>query len=70
MLLEEVVSEITTTNIFSEGGNIMTGFVTMSTNFVSSLWNSNAIGKVIVLLPIIGAAIGLAYRVYLRRKHV
>ena len=70
MLLEEVVTELTTTNIFTEGTAIMNGFVTMSVNFVSSLWNSNAIGKIVIILPFVSAAIYLGGKLFLRRKHV
>ena len=67
MLAEAEV--ITSSNIFTEAGNTMTGIVDMSTNFFTSLW-SNPMGKIIITLGLVGAAIGLCFRLFLRRKHV
>ena len=62
-------SAITSANIFTEAGNTMTGIVDMSTNFFTSLW-ANPMGKIIITLGLVGAAIGLCFRLFLRRKHV
>lgn len=62
-------STITSANIFTEAGNTMTGIVDMSTNFFTSLW-ANPMGKIIITLGLVGAAIGLCFRLFLRRKHV
>lgn len=62
-------SAITSSSIFTEAGNTMTGIVDMSTNFFTSLW-ANPMGKIIITLGLVGAAIGLCFRLFLRRKHV
>lgn len=67
--MENTVQAITTSDIFTEAGNTMTGFVNMSTNFFTALW-ANPMGKIIVTLGLVGAAIGLCYRLFLRRKHI
>ena len=62
-------SAITTSNIFTEAGNTMTGIVDMSGNFFTSLWG-NPMGKIVITLGLVSAGIGLCYRLFLRRKHV
>ena len=68
MLLEDAAA-ITTSGIFSEAGEVMTGLMTTTGNFFSALWNS-PMGKVVIGLSVVSGAIGLAYKLYLRRKHV
>lgn len=63
------MEEITTSNIFTEAGNTMTGLLDMTGNFFTSLW-SNPMGKIIITLGLVSAAVGLCYRLFLRRKHV
>ena len=60
---------VTSGDIFTEAGNTMTGMVTMTGNFFSSLWD-NPMGKIIITLGLVGGAIGLAKSLYLRKKHV
>lgn len=60
---------ITTANIFTEAGSTMTGFMTLSTNFFTGLWE-NPMGKVIITIGLVSAAVGLCYRLFLRRKHI
>lgn len=67
-LLEEA-GTLTTSNIFAEAGNVMSGFVTMTGNFFTSLWAQPA-GKLVICIPLVGAAIALAYKLFLRKKHV
>ena len=60
---------ITTSDIFTEAGNTMTGIVNMSTNFFTALW-ANPMGKIVITIGLVGGAIGLCYRLFLRRKHI
>lgn len=68
MVLEDATA-ITTSGIFTEAGETMTGFMTMTGNFLTALWG-NPMGKIIIGLSLVSGAIGLAYRLFLRRKHV
>lgn len=65
----ETTEAITTSGIFTEAGNTMSGIVDMSGNFFSSLWG-NPMGKIVITLSLVGAAVGLCYRLFLRKKHV
>ena len=69
--MEETVTptEITASGIFEEAGNTMSGIVTMVGDFFTSLW-ANPMGKIIITLGIVSAAIGLCYKLFLRKKHV
>lgn len=67
-LLEEA-GTLTSSNIFTEAGNAMSGFMTMAGNFFTSLW-AQPVGKLVICIPLVGAAIGLAYKLFLRKKHV
>ena len=60
---------ITTSDIFTEAGNTMTGIVNMCTDFFTALW-ANPMGKIVITIGLVGAAIGLCYRLFLRKKHV
>lgn len=62
-------TEITVGSIFEQAGETMTGMVDMSTNFFTSLW-ANPMGKVVITLGLVGAGIGLCYRLFLRKKHI
>lgn len=64
-----IMDAITASSIFTEAGNTMTGFMTMTTNFFTGLWE-NPMGKIIITLGLVSAGIGLCYRLFLRRKHV
>ena len=68
MLLEEA-GTLTSNGIFTEAGNVMNGFMTMTGNFFNSLWAQPA-GKLVICIPLVGAAIVLAYKLFLRKKHV
>lgn len=60
---------ITTSNIFTEATNTLKGFMDMSVEFFNGLW-ANPMGKVIITIGLASGAIGLCYRLFLRRKHV
>lgn len=60
---------IQTSNIFEEAGKTMAGLMDMTGDFFTSLW-ANPMGKIIIVLGLVSAAIGLCYRLFLRRKHV
>lgn len=60
---------IVTSDIFKEAGNTMTGLMDMTGDFFVSLW-ANPMGKIVITLGLASAAIGLCYRLFLRRKHV
>lgn len=62
-------TEITVGGIFEVAGEVMTGFVDMTANFFTSLWNV-PMGKIVIGLGLVGGAIGLGYRLYLRKKHI
>ena len=68
MLLEEAGS-ITTSGIFTEAGNTLTGFVTMAGNFFTSMW-ANPMGKIVIGASIASGAIALGYKLFFRRKHM
>lgn len=59
----------TAANIFTEAGNTMTGIMTMVGNFFTTLWNS-PMGQIIVTLGLVSAAVGLCFKLFLRRKRV
>lgn len=65
----EAVTEITTANIFEQAGEVMTGFIDMTGNFFTSLW-ANPMGKIVIGVSLVGGAIGLCYKLFLRKKHV
>ena len=67
--MEGTATAITTSNIFTEAGNTMTGIVNMSTNFFSSLWE-NPMGKIIITLGLVSAAVGLCFKLFIKKKHV
>ena len=62
-------AEITVASIFDTAGDVMTGFVKMTGNFFTSLW-ATPMGKIVIGLGLVSGAIGLAYKLFLRRKHV
>ena len=62
-------TEITTGSIFEEAGNTMAGFLDLSVDFFTGLW-ANPMGKIVITLGLVGAAIGLCYRLFLRKKHI
>ena len=65
----ETAVEVTTSGIFEEAGIVMVDFLELAGNFFIGLWN-NPMGKIICVLGLISAAVSLAYRLFLRRKHV
>lgn len=60
---------ITTANIFTEAGSTMSGLMELTGDFFTGLW-SNPMGKIVITLGIVSGAVGLCYRLFLRRKHV
>lgn len=60
---------ITTANIFTEAGNTMSGLMELTGDFFTGLW-ANPMGKIVITLGLVGAGIGLCYRLFLRKKHV
>ena len=62
-------TEITTSSIFTEAGDVMVGFVDLAGDFFTSLW-ANPMGKIIIGITLVSGAIGLCYKLFLRRKHV
>lgn len=60
---------ITSSNIFEEAGKTMAGLLDMTGDFFTGLW-ANPMGKVVITLGLVSAAIGLCYKLFLRRKHV
>ena len=67
--MENTVTEIVTTDIFTEAGNTMTGLLELTGDFFSGLW-ANPMGKIVITLGIVSAGVSLCYRLFLRRKHV
>ena len=63
------MSDITVSSIFTSAGEVMTGFMDLTTDFVEGLW-ANPLGKIAISLTIVSGAIGLAYRLFIRRKRV
>lgn len=60
---------VTSGDIFTEAGNTMSGLVTMTGDFFTSLWG-NPMGKIVITIGLVGGAIGLAKSLYLRKKRV
>lgn len=67
--MESGASAITVAGIFETAGDVMSGFVTMTGNFFTSLW-AVPMGKIVIGLGLVSGAVGLAYKLFLRRKHV
>ena len=67
--MENTVETVTTTNIFQQAGETLSGFMELCVNFFNGLW-ANPMGKIIITIGLVGAAIGLCYRLFLRRKHI
>lgn len=67
MLLE--AAEISVSGIFTLAGEVLSGIVNMSGNFFTSLW-AHPMGQITIGISLAGAAIGLAYRLFLRKKHI
>lgn len=60
---------LTTAEIFSEAGKTLTGYMTLTGDFFNGLWNQ-PMGKIVISASLAGAAIGLAYRLFIRKKHI
>ena len=60
---------ITAGEIFAEAGNTMTGFMELTGDFFTGLW-AHPMGKITITLGLVGAGIGLCYRLFLRKKRV
>ena len=67
--MEETVAEITTSGIFEETGTVITEFLGLTGDFFAGLW-SNPMGRIVCVLGLASGVIALAYRLFLRRKHV
>lgn len=61
--------EITTGGIFEQAGEVMTGFIDLTGDFFTALW-ANPMGKIVIGVSLVGGAIGLCYKLFLRKKHV
>lgn len=66
---ETTVETVTTTNIFQQAGETLSGFMDLCVNFFNGLW-ANPMGKIIITIGLVGAAIGLCYKLFLRKKHI
>ena len=67
--MEGTTETITTSGIFTQAGDTMNGIVEMTGDFFTGLW-SNPMGKIVITLGLVSAAIGLCYRLFLRKKSV
>lgn len=67
--MEGATTAITTSDIFTEAGNTMTGLMSMTGNFFTGMW-SHPMGKIICTLGLVSGAIGLCYFLFLRKKRV
>lgn len=67
--MTEETASITVGAIFEQAGEVMKGFMTMVANFFTGLW-AVPMGKITITLGLISAAIGLCYKLFLRKKHV
>lgn len=65
----EGAAAITVANIFTEAGNTMQGLMTLTGDFFTGLWNV-PMGKIVITLGVVSGAIGLCYRLFLRKKRV
>lgn len=63
------MGQITTANIWTEVGTSMNGFVSSANDFFVALWD-NPMGKIIITVGLVSAAIGLTKSLFLRRKRV
>ena len=66
---EGTVETITTSNIFTQASDTLSGFMDLCVDFFNGLW-ANPMGKIIISIGLVSAAIGLCYRLFLRRKHI
>jgi len=69
VLTETTTASVTVSDIFTEAGNAMTGLMKLTGDFFTGLWD-NPMGKIVIVLGVVSAAVGLCYRLFLRRKHV
>lgn len=67
--MENTATEVTVGGIFEQAGEVMTGMLSMAGDFFTGLW-AVPMGKIVIVLGLVGAAIGLCYRLFLRKKHV
>lgn len=62
-------TEVTVSNIFTQAGETMTGFMEMTGDFFAGLW-ANPMGKITITIGLVSGAIGLCYSLFLRKKKV
>lgn len=67
--MENTATEITVGGIFEQAGEVMVGFMELAVDFFTGLW-AVPMGKITIVLGLVGAAIGLCYRLFLRKKHI
>lgn len=60
---------ITTGDIFEQVGDTLSGMFTACGNVFTSLW-AHPMGKIVVTLGLASAAVGLCYKLFLRKKHM
>lgn len=56
--------------LMTEATNLVTGLATGSATFVGTIYDANAIGKVIVLLGVGGTIVQFGKMVFLSRKRI
>lgn len=67
--MTEESASVTVSAIFEQAGDVMSGMLKLAGDFFTGLW-AVPMGKITIVLGIVGAAIGLCYRLFLRKKHV
>lgn len=60
---------LTVNGIFEAATETMTGFIGLAGNFFTSLW-AHPMGKISITIGLVGAAIGLGYKIYNVRRHI
>jgi len=60
---------VTVADIFTQATATMTGLMAMSTGFFNGLWEIS-MGKILITLGIVGAAIALCTKLFLKKKRI
>lgn len=56
-------------DLFTAAGEVMTGLVTLSGTFVTGLW-AHPLGQVFIVSGLISVAVGLAYKIFFRKRYI
>lgn len=60
---------MTIETIFAAAGDTLTGFVELATSFVTALW-AHPLGMIFITAGIASVGVGLAYKVFFRKRRI